>query len=148
MLTNVADQTELLRTGTDLKVALGRVTRRLRQGYSPGELTLSETSVLARLVREGPASPGALAEQERVKPQAMGTTLAGLVERGLVQRRPDDADGRRVLMSASPTGVELLTDQHSRNVQRLATALESFTDKERETLAAVVPLLERLADAL
>src|SRR5262245_52631433 len=68
----VVDDAEKLAAG--LNVALGRVVRRLRQTHVPGQLTLSEASVLARLDREAPATPGELAAGERVKPQAMGVT--------------------------------------------------------------------------
>ncbi|WP_328454817.1 MULTISPECIES: MarR family winged helix-turn-helix transcriptional regulator [unclassified Amycolatopsis] len=140
---------ELLQASTDLRVALGRLVRRLRQGYVVGELTLPERSVLSRLDREGPATPGCLADLERVKPQAMGVTLAGLVERGLVVRRKDDSDGRKVLMSVTDAGVQLLTDRRSVTTERMATALaERFTPAEQRKLIAAIPLVERLADAL
>lgn len=51
-------------------------------------MTLSELSVLSRLDREGPATPGALATLERVKPQAMGATLTALEQRRLVSMIP------------------------------------------------------------
>ena len=50
----------------------------MRQGHVVGEATLSEVSVLSRLDRDGPTTPGCLAELDRVRPQAMGVTLAGL----------------------------------------------------------------------
>jgi DNA-binding MarR family transcriptional regulator len=147
-LTIVTDE-DLLQASADLRVALGRVIRRLRQGYVVGELTLPERSVLSRLDREGPATPGCLADLERVKPQAMGVTLAGLVDRGLVERRKDDSDGRKVLMSVTETGVKLLTDRRSRTTEKMATALaEKFTAAEQRELIAAIPLIERLADEL
>ncbi|HEY1487006.1 MAG TPA: MarR family transcriptional regulator, partial [Micromonosporaceae bacterium] len=68
---------------SELQVALARVIRRLRQGHIPGDLTLSESSVLSRLDRNGPASPGELAADEHVRPQAMCATLAALERRQL-----------------------------------------------------------------
>ncbi|WP_329047632.1 MarR family transcriptional regulator [Amycolatopsis sp. NBC_01488] len=140
---------ELLQASADLRVALGRLIRRLRKGYVVGELTLPERSVLSRLDREGAATPGCLADLERVKPQAMGVTLAGLVDRGLVGRRKDDSDGRKVLMSVTEAGVRLLTDRRSQTTRQMATALaEKFTVAEQRKLVAAIPLIERLADEL
>jgi DNA-binding MarR family transcriptional regulator len=140
---------ELLRVGSDLRVALGRIVRRLRQSHTPGELTLSEVSVLSRLDRQGPSTPGALAEGERVRPQAMGATLAELEQRGLVERAADPGDGRRVLMSATPAGRRLLVDRRSSNSRLMADALaDGFSPAELRRLAEVIPLLERLADRL
>ncbi|HEX5118173.1 MAG TPA: MarR family transcriptional regulator [Pseudonocardiaceae bacterium] len=142
-------ETDLLRAGCDLRVVLGRIVRRLRQHHAPGELTLSEVSVLSRLDRYGPATPGALADDERVRPQAMGATLAVLEQRALVNRAADPHDGRRALMSVNADGRRLLVDRRSANSQRMATALtEGFSREEQRQLIAVIPLLERMADTL
>jgi DNA-binding MarR family transcriptional regulator len=133
----------------DLRVALARIVRRLRQAHEPGELTLSEVSVLSRLDRDGPATPGTLAGGERVRPQAMGTTLAALEQRGLVARTPDPDDGRRVSMSVTEAGRQVLLDRRSASVQRMTRALaEGFSPEERRRLIDVIPLLDRLADSL
>ena len=135
-------------TGAALRLAVARIARRLRQTHAVGDVTLSEVSVLARL-GDGPDSPGALAELERVRPQAMATTLAALEERGLVGRRPDHDDGRRVVMTITPAGTKVLTDRRSESVRRLAAVLdEEFTPAERDRLAAALPLLDRLAERL
>lgn len=140
---------DLVRTGCDLRVALGRVVRRLRQGHAAGELTLSEISVLSRLDREGPTTPGGLADEERVRPQAMGATLAGLEHRELVERRPHAEDGRRVVMSVTAAGTQILLDRRSANTERVARALaEGFSAQEQRRLAEAIPLLERLAGLL
>jgi DNA-binding MarR family transcriptional regulator len=137
------------RVASDLHVALGRVVRRLRQGHVPGDLTLSEASVLARLDRAGPATPGELAAGERVRPQAMCATLAALEGRGLVVRAGDPADGRRVLMSVTHSGRQLLVDRRGVKAARMARALgRGFTDDELRLLADAAPLLERVADML
>ncbi len=137
------------RVAAELRLSLGRIVRRIRQAHRPGELTLSEVSVLARLDRDGPATPGSLATDERVRPQAMGATLAGLEQRGLVARTPDPGDGRRVSMSATDEGRQVLHDRRSATTRRMTRALaEGFTPEERRRLMEVIPLLERLADRL
>lgn len=137
------------RVGAALRLVVGRIARRVRQTHAVGDVTLSEVSVLARLDREGATSPGALAEQERVRPQAMATTLAGLEERGLVRRRPHAEDGRRAVLTLTAAGRKILLDRRSESTQRLTAVLdESFTAAERRKLLAVLPLLDRLADRL
>ncbi|MFF3562601.1 MarR family winged helix-turn-helix transcriptional regulator [Streptomyces sp. NPDC002574] len=140
------DPTEV---GAALRLAVGRIARRLRQAHAVGDVTLSEVSVLARLDREGPDSPGSLAELERVRPQAMATTLAGLEERGLVSRRPDAADGRRAVVTVTDAGRKVLADRRSESVQRLGAVIQDeFTDDERRQLLTVLPLLDRLSERL
>jgi DNA-binding MarR family transcriptional regulator len=143
------DEPDDERAASDLRVTLARIVRRLRQAHEPGELTLSEVSVLSRLDRDGPATPGALAGGERVRPQAMGTTLAALEQRGLVTRMPDPDDGRRVSMSVTEAGRQVLLDRRSASIRRMTRALaEGFTPEERRRLIEIIPLLDRLADSL
>jgi DNA-binding MarR family transcriptional regulator len=137
------------RTAAALRLAVARIARRLRQTHAVGDVTLSEVSVLARLSRDGADSPGSLAELERVRPQAMASTLATLEERALVRRRQDAADGRRAVMTVTDAGRKVLIDRRSESVQRLTVVLdEDFTPAERRKLLAVLPLLDRLAERL
>jgi DNA-binding MarR family transcriptional regulator len=144
--THPADATEV---ANELRIVLGRIVRRLRQGHEAGELSLSELSVLARLERHGSSPAGVLAEQERISPQAMTAILAVLEDRGLAARVADASDGRRVSMSVTTAGKALLAGRRSRNAQRMAQALdEELTPAERQELLAAIPLLERLANRL
>jgi DNA-binding MarR family transcriptional regulator len=132
-----------------LRVAIGLLARRIRQLKAEGEITLPESSALARLDRGGPATPSELARQEQISPQSMGTTLAGLEVRGLVGRRPDPSDGRRAVISITAQGQQMLNDRRNERTLRLARALSAgFTDAEVDQLMAVVPLLERLAQSI
>ncbi len=132
-----------------LRVSIGLLVRRLRQIPVEGDLTLSETSALARLDRGGPTTPGALAKQEQISPQSMGATLAALEGRGLIERAADPDDGRRAVMSITDAGLELLRNRRNAKVQQLARALSAdFSPAERDQLAAVAPLLERLAQSI
>ncbi|MET9361189.1 MarR family transcriptional regulator [Streptomyces sp. NPDC006632] len=132
-----------------LRLAVGRIARKLRRAHAVGDTTLSEVSVLARLEREGPDSPGALAELERVRPQAMATTLAALEHKGLVSREPDPSDRRRVVMRVTDAGRTVILDRRSESVQGLASAIEAeLTLAERRELVAALSLLERLAERL
>jgi DNA-binding MarR family transcriptional regulator len=132
-----------------LRVSVGLLVRGLRQVPVEGDLTLSETSALARLDRGGSTTPGALARQEQISPQSMGATLAALEARGLIERAPDPDDGRRAVMSITDAGLELLRSRRHAKVQQLARALATeFTPAERDRLAAIAPLLERLAQSI
>lgn len=134
---------------SELRIVVGRLVRRLRQLHEEGDLTLSELSVLARLDQSGPLPARLLAEQERVTPQAMSQIVGVLEDRTMITRAPDPEDGRRALLSASEAGRALLAGRRSTKARRLAMALEStLTSAEQNQLAAVLPLIDRLADGL
>jgi DNA-binding MarR family transcriptional regulator len=136
---------DLDRLAGDLSASLGLLVRRLRQVHVDGDLTLSQTSVLVRLERGGPSTPGALATLEQITPQSMGAILAALQESGLVSRSGDPTDGRRVLVSITAAGSESLQGVRDEKARRLARAMtEGFSPAEQRQLIEAIPLLQRL----
>jgi DNA-binding MarR family transcriptional regulator len=144
--TDVADVTDV---AAALRVSVGLLHRRMRQVQPPGELSLPESSALVRLERCGPATSSALARLEQISPQSMGATLAGLEARGLVERRSDPLDGRRVVLSLTEAGARALRDKRDARTGQLARALSTgFSPAELGKLMAAAPLLERLAHSI
>jgi DNA-binding MarR family transcriptional regulator len=140
---------EVSRTAGELRALLGRLSRRLRQTSVVGEMTLSQASVLSLLEREGPATPGILATKEHISPQSMGTLLVSLEALGLVSRTPDPTDGRRLVISPTEAGLQVIHGARRQKEERLAQALaNNFTNEEQQVLTAALPLLERLARLL
>jgi DNA-binding MarR family transcriptional regulator len=129
-----------------LRLSVGLLLRRMRQVRVDGELTLPEGAALSRLDREGPTTASALAKQEQISPQSMGATLAALEGRGLIQRRQDPDDGRRVVLSVTKAGKQRQRSKTDARTAQLAKALSTgFTPAEIQQLKAAAPLLERLA---
>lgn len=129
-----------------LQRSIGLLLRRIRQLADAGELTLPESSALKRLELEGPTTAAGLARGEQISPQSMGATVSALEARGLIERARDPHDGRRVVLSISPAGAEVLGDKRGARTARLAGALaERFSAAEREQLMAASALVERLA---
>jgi len=130
----------------EVREAVSRLARRLRQERPPHELGLTSLSVLSRLYRLGPAGPSALAAAENVQPQSMTRALATLVERGLVAREPHPTDGRQTVISITEAGRAVLDEDRSRRDAWLAEMIaERLTPVEREFLRASAALLEVLA---
>jgi DNA-binding MarR family transcriptional regulator len=129
--------------------SIGLFTRQLRQAPVTGELTFSELLALSRLERIGSATASDLARAEQITPQAMGATLAGLEERGLVERRPDARDGRRMLLSMTEAGERALRARRDARTEQMARVLaNTFTRAEMKALMAAAPLIERLGESL
>jgi DNA-binding MarR family transcriptional regulator len=135
--------TEVATAAGELRLVLGQLLRRLRAEYS---FPVAQASVLSRIDREGAQTTSALAAAERVRPQSMAQTLAELQTAGLIERRADPADGRRVLIELTPGGRERVLEARGRREDWLAAAIaEELEPDEQQTLLAAVPLLRRLA---
>jgi DNA-binding MarR family transcriptional regulator len=136
----------------DLRLAVGRLARRMRQLYAQGrsdQLTFTELAVLSRLHRDGPATASQLANGEQVTAQAVGAAIGALHQRGLVERTPDSQDRRKTIVSLTDPGRSAFTVRQQTVIDRMVGAVESsYTPAERRQLAAAAPLLERLADLL
>jgi DNA-binding MarR family transcriptional regulator len=145
----MADDVDVSAVASALQVSIGLFVRRLRHTSVEAELSLPGISALSHLERAGSATTSDLARAGQITPQAMGATLAVLEERGLVERRPDPCDGRRVVMSVTNAGREALTNKRNARTRQLAKALAGrFTQAEVETLRAAAPLIERLGESL
>jgi DNA-binding MarR family transcriptional regulator len=132
-----------------LQVTIGLFVRLLRQSPVEGELTPPEVSALSRLERAGAATASDLARAEQITPQAVGATLTGLEERGLIERRPDPDDRRRVLLTVTRAGRQTMRSKRSARAEQLARALsDGFSPEELATLMAAAPLIERLGTRL
>lgn len=138
---------DLRRMVTDLILVIGQLSRRLRSEANPSELTLSQMSALARLEQIGPMTTAELARAESMKPQSMGTILAGLEQEALVAREPHPTDGRQVLFAVTASGLEQRRRRHLAKRDWLVAAAAQFDPAEREALAAAIPLIRRIGES-
>jgi DNA-binding MarR family transcriptional regulator len=123
--------------------------RKLSSHRLDGDLTLAQVSVLSLLDTSGQATPATLAAREQVLPQSMATILGQLLRRGLISRAADPGDGRSVLVSITPAGLEVLNDERRERVRHLERAMSlAYTNEELAELLRLVPLLERLVPLL
>ena len=128
-----------------LRLAITRMARRLRQESDPG-LTPSQLAALATIESHGPLTPSDLAQIERISRPSATRILRGLVDAGLVDRRPDPADGRSALVEIEERGRKLLNRLRSRKNAYLSRRLAGLEPEELETLDRAAGILERLLE--
>ncbi|MGA3105462.1 MAG: MarR family transcriptional regulator [Terriglobales bacterium] len=128
----------------DLIHAVGLLVRRVRAAAASHELSLTESAVMGRLAKDGPATTADLARAEGVKPQSMGTTIAALEEMGMVERKPHPTDGRQVNIDLTFKGVAVRKDTRDAKRTWLAQAIAQLDDKDRETLFEAGEIIRRL----
>ncbi len=131
----------------DLRIALGKLKRRLREQAHPSDFTDSQKSVLLRLDRDGPATVSALARAESVRPQSMRVTVAGLEASGAVSGKPDPTDGRQTLIELTPGFRKALNANRAAKDDWLLRAVQTqLSPQEHAELASAVKLLQRIAE--
>jgi DNA-binding MarR family transcriptional regulator len=132
---------------TNLRVLFSRLRTRLREVDTAADLTPSQTSVLIRLYKDGPASTSELAGAERVRSQSMTATLAGLDRLGYLTRSPDPDDGRRQVISLTASGRARAAHRRQVRQEWLAETMQDrYTAAELHVINEALVLLERLTD--
>ena len=129
----------------DLRIAIGRASRRIRAERGAAGLTDPQFTVLAWLTKDGPMSPGQLAERERIQPPSMTRTVNALAELGLVAKAEHPTDGRQVVVSLTDAGVAEVRETRRRRDAWLAGRLATLTPDERTLLVDAAELLRRIA---
>jgi DNA-binding MarR family transcriptional regulator len=115
--------------------ALG--TAVIEAGLARHGLKLGEFDVLASLRRAGQPyelTPGALIRQLMLSSGAMTNRLDRLEENGLVQRAPDPADRRGVIVRLTPEGHKVVDEAVTDHVATEAGLLQPLSASERATL--------------
>jgi DNA-binding MarR family transcriptional regulator len=131
----------------DLSLALGLLVRRMRSAApsETHELSWTQRSVIARLGKEGPATTAELARAEGVKPQSMGTAIAGLEALGLIERKAHATDGRQVNIALTASGAALRKLAKDAKQTWLAQAIAALDREDRAALFAATDIIKRLA---
>ncbi|MFI8242435.1 MarR family winged helix-turn-helix transcriptional regulator [Streptomyces sp. NPDC085866] len=108
-----------------------------------GGLSLAQVALLEPLATEPDIPVGRLASSADVSVPTATRMLQQLETKGIVVRRRSPEDERRVLVSLTDKGAELVATLRARLRERQAHAYEAFTPAERTQL---VTLLRRLTD--
>ena len=146
-LQSTSDAARAMAIAAELRVTIGRLSRRLREETRPGNLTASQLSAVGRLDRDGPATVTTLARAEGVRPQSMGATIAVLESEGLVTGTPDPADGRQTIYALTAECKRILKASRAAREDWLFRAIQAkLTAREQEKLGIVVDLLQRISE--
>ncbi len=113
-----------------------------RQVYVDG-LTMHQAMTIMRLHEEGEAIPGDLASELGITPASVSGLLTRLEARGLIERRPDQLDRRKVWVSLSERGGRVAGERRTTFDAHRDQLLSDWDPEEMETLAVLLAKLER-----
>ena len=127
---------------------LWRLNRRVKQDVEPllaerHDLDLRRYFVL-QAIHRGHAYPKALAGALNLPPSLLSRYLEQLTKAGLVAREIDRADSRRIHLTLTPAGAELLGSVNQAIKGRVGERLGQL---DAEQLAALLGAIEALAPA-
>jgi DNA-binding MarR family transcriptional regulator len=118
---------------------------RARQVQEHGGRSVAQMRAIMALGREGSATPGELAIASDLRPASVTAMLDHMEADGLIERSRDPEDGRRVIVTLTAAGNELLDHKREKWRRFGDEALADLSDTE---LGAAIRALRALADGV
>ena len=110
----------------------------LHEGLLGGPLSLTEGRVIYELAQHGTATATGLGGELGLDAGYLSRILRGFEERGLIDRRPSEMDGRQTLLSLTERGREAFAAIDARSRSEIGGMLEALPAAERQALVAAL----------
>jgi DNA-binding MarR family transcriptional regulator len=120
-----------------LLLLLPRVIGRVKRNPIPEELscfslTPRHLSLFSYLQFDGPMPVNELAKRLELAPATVSLMISELSRKGLLERREDETDRRRTIVSIAPDRAQAVDQWVSAAAHAWQAALEPLTDEQRE----------------
>ena len=134
---------------------LGRLMHQLHGVLGPSpedvvdiDLPVQQLRALLLVARSGPISVGSVADATGASLASTSSLTDRLARSGHVQREPDPTDRRRVLVSVTPAGRDVVDRFEARFHERFERLVEAMRPDARIALEAGLTDMLRAAEAL
>lgn len=122
-----------------------RLARVVEKALDEVELSMPQYRVLS-LLSESSAAAKVLASQLVVSKPSVTALVDGLVARGLVERRPDPEDRRRVVHELTDEGAKLVTRADEATAARLASLCRLLSRSKQDRAGNGLALWDEAID--
>ena len=131
---------------SELRTVITRLIKKLRRESVTGQhLSLTERSTLVLLSQHTELLPSELAAMEKITNQSMSQILSHLLELGLIVRTASETDKRKVIISLSETGMQMIMKTRGERDEWLAKAIEeTCSEEEQEILKKAIGPLTKI----
>jgi DNA-binding MarR family transcriptional regulator len=134
---------------SDLRTVVTRLVKKLRKTSVTGRLfSLTERSTLSLLLNsENGMLPSELAAMEKITNQSMSQILNHFLEEGLIIRTNSETDKRKVIISLTEKGSNVIKQVLSERDEWMAEAIrQTCTAEEQVILSKAIGPLTKLVD--
>ncbi|HEY2431529.1 MAG TPA: MarR family transcriptional regulator [Vicinamibacterales bacterium] len=132
---------------TDFAESIGLLVRRVRATGTSHDLSWSETAVMKRLAKDGPATTAVLARLQGMRPQSMRPIVATLEKMGLVERKPHATDGRQINLRLTPRGAAAQKAAGDAKRAWIVRAVSQLEKREQAIVFQAGRIMRRLAES-
>jgi DNA-binding MarR family transcriptional regulator len=129
-----------------LRPVLLRIARELRREIHTLGVTSGQVTLLVQIKRSPGITASELAERERISAPGMSGHISRLETATLIERTRA-TDRRRIGLTLTSAGEQVLEDVRRKRTAWLAEHLKGLSPEERDTIEAALPALEKLLEA-
>jgi DNA-binding MarR family transcriptional regulator len=139
---------ETIELASSLTLAVSGLHKRLRkQMPSAQSLSITDMTTMSCLYQHQTLYPSQLADLAKIKNQSMSQVLNRLAELQLIRKVPDQNDKRKVAISLTPQGKEMVEQCRYERSDWLAGAIDTvLTEGEINVLQEAVNILNKLSN--
>ena len=116
----------------------------LQEGYLQGPFSLAEVRVLYELAHQGEPTASAVGRELGLDAGYLSRILRRFQERGFVETRPSEADGRQSLLRLTPAGREAFGVLDERAWEDVGALLARLTPEDRRRLTEAMRTIATL----
>ncbi|WP_158795477.1 MarR family winged helix-turn-helix transcriptional regulator [Pedobacter sp. L105] len=133
---------------SSLRTVISKLHKRLsRQMRTVDGLSMTEVTTLSNLFHHSSLFPSEMAEMVKVKAQSMSQVLNHLEELKLISKTPSSTDKRKVSISLTSYGREMVEHTREERDEWLSNAIaQHLSADEQELLQKAVTLIDRLTE--
>src|SRR5215831_18655991 len=116
----------------------------LHEGLLGSPLSLTEGRVLYELAQREPVTASDIAGELALDAGYLSRILGGFDQRGLIEKRMSDRDGRQIILTLTDRGREMFAAINDRSHDDIAAMLDQLSGQEQARLVAALETVERL----
>ena len=137
---------------TELSTSLRTVISGLHKGlrkqlYSANTFSMTEIDTIRHLYHSTSLLPSELAVMTKITTQSMSQVLNKMEKHGIILRTPSETDKRKVYISLSAFGLEMVKQIKYDREEWLKSVIEKkLTPEDMELLAKALPVLHKLIE--
>src|SRR5262249_33898445 len=119
----------------------------LHEGFLGSPLSLTEGRVLYELSQREPVTASGIAGELALDAGYLSRILGSFDQRGLIEKRTSDRDGRQIILTLADRGREMFAAINARSHDEIAAMLGQLSGPEQAQLLAALETVERLLGA-
>jgi len=116
----------------------------LHEGLLGSPLSLTEGRVLYELAQREPVTASDIAGELALDAGYLSRILGSFDQRGLIEKRMSDRDGRQIILTLTDRGREMFAAINARSHDDIAAMLDQLSGPEQARLVAALETVERL----